>query len=193
MPTNGRRDSSPSSRPNPSRSLSGQISQLGARINRALSGDRLGRDSDSMTSASTVVTEDANARSVSRGRTGFSSYGRGGLGNIHENGAGYDESNVVRGRDRARVGSVDPLPPPERAFSTGRGGVGNIRAPSVDSVTSDAASSKSVPTTFTSVTTVVTPGTTSRSLSRGPPMVSTGRGGLGNIRNSQTTTGPPRR
>ncbi|KAF9262277.1 hypothetical protein L218DRAFT_1000778 [Marasmius fiardii PR-910] len=185
MAASGRRNSSPSPRPN---SFASQISSIGAKINRALSGDRLGRDSDSVNTASTVVDEGANARSVSRGRQGFSSSGRGGLGNIHENGAGYDDP-VVRGRERERV-TTAPVPQPDRAFSIGRGGFGNIRAPSVEKVTSDAASSKSVPT---SSVTVAMPTITSRSLSRGPPMVSTGRGGLGNIRNTQSATSPPRR
>ncbi|KAL0578231.1 hypothetical protein V5O48_003768 [Marasmius crinis-equi] len=151
MAANERRNSSPSPRPSASRnnsnSFSNQISLIGAKINRAFSGDRLGRDSDSVTSASTAVADGANARSVSRGRQSFSSSGRGGLGNIHENGSGYDDSTVVRGRDRARVATVNPSPP-ERAFSTGRGGVGNIRAPVAEPVLSDAASSKSVPTTL---------------------------------------------
>ncbi|KAG7094743.1 hypothetical protein E1B28_005560 [Marasmius oreades] len=183
MSANSRRISSPSRSPRPG-SLTSQISSIGAKINGAFSG---GRDSDSINSASTVVAEGANARSISRGRQGFSSSGRGGLGNIHENGAGYEEP-IVRGRERIKVATI-----PQPAFSTGRGGLGNMRAPSVEPVTSDAASSKSAPTLPTSVTVLAMPGKYSRSLSRGSPVVSTGRGGAGNIRNPPSGTSPHRR
>uniref|UniRef100_A0A0W0FV27 Uncharacterized protein n=1 Tax=Moniliophthora roreri TaxID=221103 RepID=A0A0W0FV27_MONRR len=136
-----RRNSSPS--PRGRNTLSNQISSIGAKINRALSGDRLGRfDADRESLASKVVSDGANAneRSVSRGRQGFSSSGRGGIGNIHQNASTSPVGglgDVVRGRDRG--------PDPDRVISTGRGGIGNIRTPIAEQISSDAASSKSVP------------------------------------------------
>ncbi|ESK91997.1 hypothetical protein Moror_10363 [Moniliophthora roreri MCA 2997] len=163
-----RRNSSPS--PRGRNTLSNQISSIGAKINRALSGDRLGRfDADRESLASTVVSDGANAneRSVSRGRQGFSSSGRGGIGNIHQNASTSPVGglgDVVRGRDRG--------PDPDRVISTGRGGIGNIRTPIAEQISSDAASSKSVP--LSNAPTLSNSddanNSYSRSRSRGPPL-----------------------
>ncbi|KAI0635037.1 hypothetical protein C8Q77DRAFT_671096 [Trametes polyzona] len=73
------------------------------------------------------VTPSSPDRSVSRGREAFSS-GRGGIGNIHRPSVdtrspsrpGAEPMSPVRGREA----TVDP----ERAQTTGRGGMGNIRS-----------------------------------------------------------------
>ncbi|KDR71295.1 hypothetical protein GALMADRAFT_254096 [Galerina marginata CBS 339.88] len=72
-------------------------------------------------------------RSISRGREGFQSTGRGGLGNIRQAsasrdrpapGTGPDDFSVTRGRE--------PIANPNQIYSTGRGGAGNLRSPSRD-------------------------------------------------------------
>lgn len=71
-------------------------------------------------------------RSKSRGREGFTSTGRGGIGNIRQASlsrdarpsSGPDDFSATRGRE--------PVSHPAKVFSTGRGGVGNLRSPSRD-------------------------------------------------------------
>ncbi|KIM36012.1 hypothetical protein M413DRAFT_78783 [Hebeloma cylindrosporum] len=71
-------------------------------------------------------------RSISRGREGFTSTGRGGIGNIRQASlsrdtrptSGPDDFSITRGRE--------PFGSPTQVFSTGRGGAGNLRSPSRD-------------------------------------------------------------
>ncbi|KZS99956.1 uncharacterized protein LAESUDRAFT_667286 [Laetiporus sulphureus 93-53] len=109
-------------------------------------------DSDSLTDS---------ARSVSRGRD-FQSSGRGGIGNIRRTsqepgspgyplspkssiGDGHEPVTIVRGREPVPSGS------PDRARSTGRGGVGNIRSSSIARAVSRAPRDQNHPQTTTLV------------------------------------------
>ncbi|KAF8649306.1 hypothetical protein AX16_005885 [Volvariella volvacea WC 439] len=140
------------------------------------------------------MTDYAN-RSQSRGRDGFTSSGRGGLGNIRQTSvsrtrpdSGPDDFSSSRGREHA----VDPT----RVYSTGRGGAGNIRSPSRDVRSPPLGPDiheQEVVENYLSTHRDTPHSTgrgglgnmTSRSQSRGPstPGVvhSTGRGGAGNI------------
>ncbi|KAN0139328.1 hypothetical protein V8E53_002829 [Lactarius tabidus] len=123
-------------------------------------------------------------RSLSRGR-GVQSSGRGGAGNIRSPSRDVDRS-VASADDYSDTRGRDPLPAhhlnDDVIMSTGRGGRGNIRSPSRDPVLSDTITIDSSP---------------ARSQERGrgydrdlisaidsaheTGVISTGRGGLGNI------------
>ncbi|KAF8810917.1 hypothetical protein BYT27DRAFT_7185238 [Phlegmacium glaucopus] len=120
-------------------------------------------------------------RSASRGREGFQSTGRGGIGNIRQASlsrdarpeSGPDDFSVTRGREA--------ITNPKQIFSTGRGGVGNLRSPSRDVHKNPASDSveEDVIREY-------------KASQEGAP-VSTGRGGLGNINRSRSrdpSTGP---
>ncbi|KAJ3726773.1 hypothetical protein F5878DRAFT_629360 [Lentinula raphanica] len=178
------------------RSLSEQLSSIGARINRALSTgrgrstERPAREFDNESLASTTMTmvsaEGAIAeRSVSRGRQGpRHSSGRGGIGNIVSSSVPEDvavehSSSPIRGRETARPSG---LPTGTPFSSSGRGGVGNIRAPSQEQFDSDA------------ITLVPTRSSDTPSFGRSPSqtspprnVLSTGRGGIGNIKRNPTS------
>ncbi|KAF9054961.1 hypothetical protein BDZ89DRAFT_1124768 [Hymenopellis radicata] len=136
-------------------------------------------------------------RSVSRGREGMQSSGRGGLGNIRPTSLsrtredGPDDFSSTRGRE--------PIPDvePQHVYSTGRGGAGNIRSPSRDvkeSAGPDAREREIVREYDRRESTEVHSsgrgglGNISRSHSRGglnptpPRLHSVGRGGAGNIK-----------
>jgi len=116
----------------------------------------------------------ATDRSQSRGREGFISSGRGGVGNIRVASAsrdarpnnGPDDYSEPRGREP----KVDHL----KTFSTGRGGAGNIRSPSRD-----------VPTR-SGPTAVEEEVIKTHLIADQNAVHSTGRGGLGNISRSRS-------
>ncbi|KAJ3882822.1 hypothetical protein F5051DRAFT_393134 [Lentinula edodes] len=181
--------SSSSSPTQEKRSLSEQISFIGARINRALSRGRSEErpardfDNDSLVSSSATVVSVEGAigeRSVSRGREGLRrSSGRGGIGNIvasvPEDAVVEQSVSPIRGRDISRPSEVPTGIP--FAGSTGRGGAGNIRAPSQEQkFDSDAITL--VPSRSSDTSNVRSPSQTSPSRN----MLSTGRGGIGNIK-----------
>jgi len=91
-----------------------------------------GREEDQST------LSEAGDRSLSRGRDGFYSSGRGGAGNIRQASAsrdarpdtGPDDFSSPRGREPRPVLPTDASG--THAFSTGRGGAGNMRSPSRD-------------------------------------------------------------
>ncbi|SJK99129.1 uncharacterized protein ARMOST_02416 [Armillaria ostoyae] len=105
------------------------MSALGAKINRALSGEsNKNRPGDRESFASTLVDQPSVPPN---GRKPLASFGRGGLGNIRPQPSPSipqsppDESEL-RGRDR----TVNPNIQHQKLFSTGRGGAGNFRAAS---------------------------------------------------------------
>ncbi|KAJ4497480.1 hypothetical protein C8R41DRAFT_865538 [Lentinula lateritia] len=167
--------SSSSSPTQEKRSLSEQISFIGARINRALSRgrseERSARDFD-------------NDSLVSSSATVVSVEGRGGIGNIvasvPEDAVVEQSVSPIRGRDISRPSEVPTGLP--FAGSTGRGGAGNIRAPSQEQkFDSDAITL--VPSYLyrqrsSDTSNVRSPSQTSPSRN----MLSTGRGGIGNIK-----------
>ncbi|KAK7437931.1 hypothetical protein VKT23_018366 [Stygiomarasmius scandens] len=155
--------------------LSNQLHTISAKLNRVLVSREQGEDTfDRESLASTVVERPGYDRSVSRGREGYRSSGRGGMGNIKPPPAAENESYTVpvpRGRD--------PTVQFERqaTFSTGRGGAGNINRPPPSSQEND--TGNDVLTEMPSFTTEA-----ARSRSQGSPSqraLSTGRGGAGNI------------
>ncbi|KAJ3919865.1 hypothetical protein F5877DRAFT_66190 [Lentinula edodes] len=165
-----RRTASSSSPTQEKRSLSEQISFIGARINRALSRgrseERSARDFD-------------NDSLVSSSATVVSVEGRGGIGNIvasvPEDAVVEQSVSPIRGRDISRPSEVPTGIP--FAGSTGRGGAGNIRAPSQEQkFDSDAITL--VPSRASDTSNVRSPSQTSPSRN----MLSTGRGGIGNIK-----------
>ncbi|KAE9410032.1 hypothetical protein BT96DRAFT_1012300 [Gymnopus androsaceus JB14] len=116
-------------------------------------------------------------RSRSRDLT---SSGRGGIGNIHNavdprTETGPDDISVKRGRE--------PAVHPDKVFSTGRGGAGNIRSPSRDV----AATTSHAP---------VQPDPRQEELIRAEAehggVFSTGRGGIGNISRSRSRGPSPK-
>ncbi|KAJ3808129.1 hypothetical protein F5876DRAFT_67542 [Lentinula aff. lateritia] len=166
-----RRISSSSSSPTQEkRSLSEQISFIGARINRALSRGRSEErsardfDNDSLASSSATVV---------------SVEGRGGIGNIvasvPEDAVVEQSVSPIRGRDISRPSEVPAGIP--FAGSTGRGGAGNIRAPSQEQKF-DSDTITLVPSRSSDTSNVRSPSQTSPSRN----MLSTGRGGIGNIK-----------
>ncbi|KAJ3783437.1 hypothetical protein GGU10DRAFT_360969 [Lentinula aff. detonsa] len=178
-----------SSSPQGKRSLSDQISSIGARINRALSRGRSTErpardfDNESLASSNTTVVSVEGAigeRSVSRGRQGLHhSSGRGGIGNIVPSSVPEDvavehSASPIRGRDIARpLGGPGGTP----FSSSGRGGIGNIRAPSQEQQF-DADALTLVPSRSSDNSNVRSPSQTSPSRN----VLSTGRGGIGNIK-----------
>ncbi|KAJ3828251.1 hypothetical protein F5880DRAFT_979655 [Lentinula raphanica] len=161
------------------RSLSEQLSSIGARINRALSTGR-GRSTERP-----AREFDNESLAISRGRQGpRHSSGRGGIGNIVSSSVPEDvavehSSSPIRGRETARPSG---LPTGTPFSSSGRGGVGNIRAPSQEQFDSDA------------ITLVPTRSSDTPSFGRSPSqtspprnVLSTGRGGIGNIKRNPTS------
>ncbi|THH16714.1 hypothetical protein EW146_g3965 [Bondarzewia mesenterica] len=134
------RETSPTSK----KGVAEQISALGARLSRVLTGESASTTETVLTAVekerlSQEATDDTASllkeRSVSRGRE-FHSSGRGGVGNIRPSSAslehtsprvdGPDDFSVTRGREpRSPVGTG-------QVVSTGRGGAGNIHSPSRD-------------------------------------------------------------
>ncbi|KAI9447237.1 hypothetical protein F5148DRAFT_1292359 [Russula earlei] len=121
------------------------------------------------------------ARSHSRGR----SFGRGGVGNFRDPSSGPvpdDCSSDIGGRELNLVND------PNKVISTGRGGIGNIRSPSRDASIRDNASMDSSPRSSSEVR----GRSYDRDLiiaidkARDSSVVSTGRGGAGNIVDSRT-------
>jgi hypothetical protein len=118
----------------------------------------------------------ATDRSQSRGREGYVSSGRGGIGNIRMSSTSRD-ARPSNGPDdfsepRGREPKVDHV----KAFSTGRGGAGNIRSPSRD-----------VPTK-SGLTAVEQEVIKTHIIADQTAVHSTGRGGLGNISRSRSRT-----
>ncbi|KAK7470401.1 hypothetical protein VKT23_001828 [Stygiomarasmius scandens] len=133
------------------------------------------------------------SRSASRGRETLTSSGRGGLGNYIRRPSvdarpedGPDDFSPTRGREQ----TVHP----DKVWSTGRGGAGNVRSPSRDPVPAvgpDAAEQEVIRQeaqreVFSTGRGGIGNMSRSRSRSRGPmvtPAVhSTGRGGIGNFK-----------
>jgi hypothetical protein len=111
-------------------------------------------------------------RSISRGRGAFST-GRGGVGNIRQpsqstdarSESGPDDFSVTRGRE--------PIASQKEIFSTGRGGAGNIRSPSRD--IQDPITNRFEQDVMKEY-----------KKSQEGALVSSGRGGLGNIHRSRS-------
>lgn len=160
--------------PSPSRSLGSRISAIGARLTRRLSNaDSQQYGSEEQDSISPILARtrtDTTERSISRGREGFTSTGRGGIGNIRPTSqsrdarpeTGPDDFSPIRGRE---------LADPSQVFSTGRGGAGNLRSPSRDPAVVDFAEQELIK---------------QYSASTENALYSTGRGGIGNINRSRS-------
>ncbi|KAK0490136.1 hypothetical protein EDD18DRAFT_1187022 [Armillaria luteobubalina] len=103
------------------------MSALGAKINRALSGEsNKKRPGDRESLASTLVDQ---PNVPTNGRKPLASFGRGGLGNIRPQPSpplpqSPPDESELRGRDR----TINPNIQHQKLFSTGRGGAGNFRA-----------------------------------------------------------------
>jgi len=131
-------------------------------------------------------------RSSSRGREGFHSSGRGGLGNIRQSSGSRDRTTVDGPDDFSETRGREPVVDFNTTHSTGRGGAGNIRSPSRDAqgpLTGPDAREKEIIHAHEEADKAAVHssgrgglGNMSRSRSRGPGVVhSTGRGGAGNI------------
>jgi len=118
-----------------------------------------------------MATED---RSQSRGREGYVSSGRGGIGNIRVASASRDARPNNGPDDYSEPRGRDPKMDHTKTFSTGRGGAGNIRSPSRD------VPAKSGPTAVEQevIKTHV--------IADQNAVHSTGRGGIGNISPSRS-------
>lgn len=103
------------------------MSALGAKINRALSGEsNKKRPGDRESLASTLVDQ---PNVPTNGRKPLASFGRGGLGNIRPQPSpplpqSPPDESELRGRDR----TINPNIQHQKLFSTGRGGAGNFRS-----------------------------------------------------------------
>lgn len=138
----------------------------------------------------------SSERSSSRGRDGFQSSGRGGLGNIRKSSLSRDRSTVDGPDDFSATRGREPVVDVNAIRSTGRGGAGNIRSPSRDAhvPAGPSAHEKEVIHSHEEANKTAVHssgrggiGNISRSRSRGPaaassPMHSTGRGGAANIK-----------
>ncbi|KAJ7597156.1 hypothetical protein C8J56DRAFT_919356 [Mycena floridula] len=158
--------------PSSKRSL---ISTLGDKLTRAMSADRQTPqrvESDnisvvSVTSNTSTVVANGPERSVSRGREGFHSSGRGGAGNFVRSSVSPDLNGQSASTFHpSPTRGNEPQPVPSKVF--GRGGAGNVRS---DALTS-----------ADTVREMEYSPSTSRSRSRGTPIYSTGRGGAGNMK-----------
>ncbi|KAG1831458.1 hypothetical protein DFJ58DRAFT_736616 [Suillus subalutaceus] len=141
------------------------------------------------------------SRSVSRGRESLQSSGGDGIGNIRSSSISSDP-RPVDGPDSARGREQAVHPDRMHMFSVGRGGAGNMRSPSQDLVRDhsqtvtilnehaavQAEYEQQVKKHHAESNSILSSGrgglgniSSSRSRSRGPLVHSTGRGGVGNI------------
>ncbi|KAG2152775.1 hypothetical protein DEU56DRAFT_907952 [Suillus clintonianus] len=142
------------------------------------------------------------SRSVSRGRESFQSSGRGGIGNIRRSSISSDPRPVDSSSDSDSARGREQAVHPDRLFSVGRGGAGNMRSPSQE-VGADHPQTVTILNEHAAVQAeyeqqvkkhhaesnpIHSSGrggigniSGSRSRSRGPTVHSTGRGGAGNI------------
>ncbi|PFH47882.1 hypothetical protein AMATHDRAFT_111368, partial [Amanita thiersii Skay4041] len=115
-------------------------------------------------------------RSLSRGREGYQSSGRGGLGNIRRASASRDARPETIPEDISVSRGREPRIEPTKIYSTGRGGAGNIRSPSRDMPNSPKSPKSPI---------LVCPDEREREIIRTHMAHSAGRGGIGNITNAK--------